>query len=438
MLKDLKNFNKSYFLPGLKRWIFLFLVGTFFSTFGTALLLKIRPLTQISKFIWGSLQSLANLFPAYVTGPIFLIFGSFFLVYSIISITQTSIKVIISEKGSLTSRERPGVLRALERARRKNQGLKIVAIGGGTGLSNLLRGLKIFSNNLCAIVAVGDDGGSSGKLRAELNLIPPGDLRNCIVALSEEEEMITSLFQYRFSEGTLKGHSLGNLFLVALNNIAGNNMAKASETACKILRTSGKVIPACLEALSLEGELESGKIIKGESQIPKALEKIKRVSSQNEPKVHPNALEAIEEAQLIVIGPGSLYTSILPNLIIPEISQAIKKSRAKVIFVSNLFEDAETKNYSVGDFLKAIELHTDNLDLLDAVLINNPNQKELKYINKKPIAYSEEFEFPSKEKIEKRIEIISQNKLHDPKLTKHNSLRLARSLLHWFYTRTKS
>ena len=434
MLKNPRSFNKSYFLPGLKRWIFLCLLGILVSFFGIALLLKLRPLTQISKFIWGLLKLLAEFLPTYISGPIVLISGLLLLLYSIISSTQKIVKVTISENGSLTDKKNIGVLRSLERARRKDQGPKIVAIGGGTGLSNLLRGLKAFSNNLHAIVSVGDDGGSSGKLRQEFNLIPPGDLRNCIVALSEEEEKITSLFQYRFSEGTFKGHSLGNLFLTALNNISGNNMAKASKAACKILRTSGEVIPVCLEALCLEAELESGKVIYGESKIPCAQEKIKQISSQNSPKVYPYALKLIEEAQLIIIGPGSLYTSIIPNLIVPEISKKLRESKAKVVFVANLFEDNETKNYTLDNFLSSLELHAGSLDFLDAVLLNNPAQKELKYINRKAIGlFSGTLSEIARDK---KIEIILQNRLHDQDFSRHNPLRLARSILHWFYKST--
>lgn len=238
--------------------------------------------------------------------------------------------------------------------------LKIAAIGGGTGLSTLLRGLKKYNNNITAIVNVADDGGSSGKLRNELGVLPPGDIRNCLVALSEEESLMSRLFQYRFpAKGTLSGHSFGNLFLTAMSAISGgfdNAIANSGE----VLAIRGKVLPVTLASVVLEAELESGKHICGESKISESKEKIKEISlNPLSPPAHPDVIKVLKNADIIIFGPGSLYTSIIVNFLVDGISETIKDSGAYKIYVANIMtQPGETDEYRLSEHIEAIEKHS--------------------------------------------------------------------------------
>ena len=246
---------------------------------------------------------------------------------------------------------------ALRAKSRLNRGPNIVAIGGGTGLSTLLSGLKRYSSHITAIVTVADDGGSSGVLRRELGVLPPGDIRNCLAALSTEEPLLTRLFQYRFSAGSgLEGHSFGNLFLSALTAITGN-LETAITASSRVLAVQGQVVPATNVDVRLWAELENGDRIEGESNIGKAPSPIVRLGCLPErPPALPRALEAIANADLILLGPGSLYTSLLPNLLVPELVSAIQASRAPRLYICNLMtQPGETDGLDVSGHLRAIE-----------------------------------------------------------------------------------
>jgi uncharacterized cofD-like protein len=246
---------------------------------------------------------------------------------------------------------------ALLAQRRLNRGPSIVAIGGGTGLSTLLSGLKRHSGNITAIVTVADDGGSSGVLRRELGVQPPGDIRNCLAALAREEPLLTRLFQYRFKAGSgLEGHSFGNLFLSALTAITGN-LESAITASSRVLAVQGQVVPATNADVRLWAELENGERIEGESNIGHASSPIVRLGCTPErPPALPRALEAIANADLIVLGPGSLYTSLLPNLLVPELVQAISRSKAPRLYICNLMtQPGETDGLDVEGHLRALE-----------------------------------------------------------------------------------
>lgn len=249
---------------------------------------------------------------------------------------------------------------------------KVVVIGGGTGLSVLLRGLKEKPFYITAIVTVADDGGSSGRLREEMSMPPPGDIRNVIVALADTEPLLAGLFQYRFVNGAgLAGHSLGNLFIAAMKEITGDFVTAVKEIS-RVLAVRGQVLPAANQAIVLKAEMEDGTIVVGESQIPKIGKKIKRVFL--EPKdVQPldDAIEAIREADLILLGPGSLYTSILPNLLVPGISKAIVESQAKKAYICNVMtQPGETDFYTASDHVNALYNHV-GTDLFDTIIVNN-------------------------------------------------------------------
>jgi len=269
---------------------------------------------------------------------------------------SNSIKNILHEKGIISG------------------GPKIVAIGGGTGLSVLLRGLKKYTLNITAIVTVSDDGGSSGLLRGDMGILPPGDIRNCIVALANTEPIMEQLMQYRFKEGTLKGQSFGNLFIAAMNDICGSFDTAVKEVS-SVLAVTGKVLPVTLENVVLYAKLEDGTVIKGESQIPikqKALNKrIDRVFLKpGNCRPLPTALKEIQDADAVIIGPGSLYTSIMPNILVNNMAKAINNSKALKIYVSNIMtQQGETVGYSLSEHIKAINDHGNKL-LIDYAIAN--------------------------------------------------------------------
>jgi len=259
-----------------------------------------------------------------------------------------------------------------------------VAIGGGTGLSMLLRGLKHFVarrrqdtvrhpiSDLAAIVTVTDDGGSSGRLRREYSVLPPGDIRNCMVALSQDEALLGRLFQYRFDSGRgLRGHSFGNLFLTALTHVTGD-FAEAVRVSGEVLAIRGRIFPTTIENVSLKAVMTDGKIVSGETLIARSRKKIRSLQLQpRNARPLPEVLEAIRQADLILIGPGSLYTSILPNLLISGVAGAIKSSKATRVYIANLMtQPGETVGYSLADHVRAIYKHTQR-GLVDWVVASN-------------------------------------------------------------------
>lgn len=248
---------------------------------------------------------------------------------------------------------------------------KVVVIGGGTGLSTILRGLKKENLDLTAIVTVADDGGSSGRLRTEMNMPPPGDIRNVLVALAEKEPLLLSLLQHRFQNGNgLAGHSLGNLLIAAMQEITGDFVEGIKELS-RVLAVRGRVYPAANQSLSLEALMEDGSRIVGESNITKSHKKIERVSLYPaHVKALPEAVQAIYDADLILIGPGSLYTSVIPNLLVGEIQEALKLSPAQKVYICNVMtQPGETDGYTVADHIEAIYKHLP-YHLFDTVIVN--------------------------------------------------------------------
>lgn len=251
---------------------------------------------------------------------------------------------------------------------------RIVVIGGGTGLSTVLRGLKTHPFDITAIVTVADDGGSSGRLRDDYDIPPPGDVRNVIAALSDTEPLVEQMFQYRFSSensAALAGHSLGNLMLTALTEITGDfNLAIAEMS--KVLKVHGKVIPAANKKVTLHAELVTGEYIEGESRIPEANAPIKRVFlTPKDVEPLPSAIKAIKDADIILIGPGSLYTSIIPNLLVDGIAKAVVNANAEKIYICNLMtQRGETIGYTASDHVRAIHEHA-GATFINSILINN-------------------------------------------------------------------
>lgn len=257
----------------------------------------------------------------------------------------------------------------------------VVALGGGTGLSTLLRGLKHYTKNLTAVVTVADDGGSSGRIRREMGIPPPGDIRNCLVALAEEELLLGRLFQYRFEDGPLSGHSFGNLFLAALAKTTGD-FEEAIRQSGKILAVRGKVIPASPDLVSLRAELADGSEVEGQSSIASSSGSCRQIWLEpTTARSTAAVLEALESADIIVIGPGSLFTSIIPNLLIGEIADAVKAATCPRVFVCNVMtQPGETLGFSAADHLAALNRHA-GVDIIDTVVVNRtpPPEKIVKH-----------------------------------------------------------
>ena len=254
----------------------------------------------------------------------------------------------------------------------KNKTPHIVAIGGGTGLSVLLRGLKQHTRRITAVIGVTDDGGSSGRLRREMGIIPPGDFRNCIVALSDEDSLLKELFQYRFPEGSeLQGHSFGNLFIAAMTDVT-NSFEDALTESSRILSVTGQVVPATIENVNLSVKLADGRFIKGESNVKESSSEIEELFiDPPDAEASPAAIKAIGEADLIVIGPGSLYTSILPNLMVPGIVDAISESKGIKYYICNVAtEIGETQHFNVVKHIDVLERYLGS-GILDMIIAND-------------------------------------------------------------------
>lgn len=316
--------------------------------------------------------------------------------------------------------------------------MRVVAIGGGTGLSTVLRGLKRYAReprqlDITAVVTVTDDGGSSGRLRREFDVLPPGDIRNCMVALSEDEALLSRLFQYRFAEGRgLKGHSFGNLFLTALTHLTGD-FALAVKVSSEILTSAGRIYASTAANVMLEAELENGSLIVGETKISKSRSRIKAIRLR--PRVCKpleETLDAIDKADLITLGPGSLFTSVVPNLLVQGIPDAIQRSAAlKAYFVNLMWQPGETIGFRASDHIAAIEQHA-GWQLLDFVVLNNrritPKQRR---------KYAAEKVYPVENDIawlqDLGVEVVEANLLaegdivrHDPTVTADIVMDLAR------------
>ena len=321
---------------GIKRWIGL-------SAFGV--ILTVLSSSRLRSEEYWIIQVLDAV--VLISGIILLILGIKHLMRSFIAAFMPS------SKGN-------ELVDILYHKRQLNRGPKIVAIGGGTGLSVLLSGLKEYTSNITAIVTVADDGGSSGRLRQQFDILPPGDIRNCLVALADAPTLMRDLFQFRFdSSSELSGHSFGNLFITVMTKLTGD-FEKAIKETSKVLALRGQVIPSTLNNVILVAQHKDGSITEGENKIPKAHKPISRVSLRPaRSQATPEAMKAIEEAQIIILGPGSLYTSIIPNLLIKGITDSIAASAAVKVYVCNVMtQPGETDGYKVSDHIKTLTSHS--------------------------------------------------------------------------------
>lgn len=358
---------------GVKRWLLLMTLGTALIGLGLAyILLDLYRANPDSPFLTTiSLTVLPRWARAVLLGAI----GIGLLLFGGLRLNRTLLAPFL----------RPGrpVVDVVAEHRRLGRGPKVVAVGGGNGLATLLRGLKEHTTNLTAIVTVADDGGSSGRLRRDLGLPPPGDVRNCLAALSDDEGLLTQLFQYRFLDGPgLEGHSFGNLFIAALAGVTGSFDRGVLE-AGRVLRIRGQVLPATLSDVALVADktpaLDAQAVrVEGESRIPAFPGRIYRVHLEpGEPPAYPEAIRAVLGADMIVIGPGSVFTSVLPNLLVPDLAQAIRASRAFKVYVCNVAaQPGETDGFDCLQHLEALEGHV-GPGLIDGILVNTARPERL-------------------------------------------------------------
>ncbi|MDJ0678158.1 MAG: YvcK family protein [Calothrix sp. MO_167.B42] len=415
--------------PGLsvKRWVLISVGGVILAFLGLAIWIKLTPIFWMIQLLRGLLGFLADLLPNYISGPLVLICGLLLLLWGQTR-TLRSITQVIRPEGD------EEIIDMLLAHRRLYRGPKIVVIGGGTGLSTLLRGLKSYSANITAIVTVADDGGSSGRLRREIGVLPPGDIRNCLAAMANEEKLLTELFQYRFSAGDgLTGHSFGNLFLTAMSEVTGD-LETAVAASSKVLAIRGQVLPATLSDVSLWAELADGRRIEGESSITEAGGKIVAIGcTPAKPPALPAAIKALKEADCIIMGPGSLYTSVIPNLLVPEIADAIAASLAPRIYVCNIMtQPGETQGYTVSDHIKAID-KTCGRSLFNSVLVQKKQPSARAHIR-----YAQEDSHPvffDRNEINKlgRRAVIA-NVMHEDETgcVRHDPQKLASVLFQWY------
>lgn len=396
----------KWLYPGIKvkRWVLTSLLGVMVVGLGAVFAAEPYPLVSIFGII------------IIVCGIIFVVLGIGKIIVSLITLF-------------LPERERE-LVNILYQKRYLERGPKIVAIGGGHGLSNLLLGLKEYTSNITAIVTVADSGGSSGRLREEFNIVAPGDIRNCLVALADSSALMGDLFQFRFSENSqLQGHNFGNLFLTAMVQLTGGDFEKAVKESSRILAIRGKVIPSTVHNIHLVAEYVDGTRTQGEAKIPKAGVQIKRLYLTPEDCTPTGeALEAIAASEVIILGPGSLYTSVIPNLIIKGMAEAIAKSSAFRIYVCNVMtQQGETEGYSASDHVHAIMEHT-HPRIIDACIVNNAMAPA--YMLDR---YQVENSYPVRADIEKIKElnyrVQEEDLLSITDYVRHDSAKLTRALI---------
>lgn len=370
----MKKFIKiiKWFYPGLqiKRWISLLLMGLFLI-----------------------LTSSAHLFSRIYSGQFYVLLKmiyTFFFVIGIGTFVMGMAFLIKSLFEAIYPHKDKDLIDIIYEKRFLAKGPKIVAIGGGTGLSTILEGLKEYTTNITAVVAVADEGGSSGRLREEFGILPPGDIRNCLVSLAEAPQLMRDLFQYRFTEGNgIKGHSFGNLFITALAGVTGS-FEEAIEESSRVLAIRGRAIPSSLDKIRLKAQYVDGTMKEGEDKIPdgeKLIEKISLIPS--DAHSNPEAIEAIREADVIIIGPGSLYTSIIPNLLMREICEEVAKKEVMKIYICNVMSQrGETDGFTAADHLQTLIAHT-NSRVVNCCLVN-AGRLEYKLLLK----YAQEKSFP--------------------------------------------
>jgi uncharacterized cofD-like protein len=415
----------KWLYPGMhiKRWLGLLMLGVAIMGLGIAYML--RELYVGVEFPGVFYYLTLQFFPRYVRGILFIAISTSLILFAVWNLNQSLLSAVMG-----TRRHEGKMVDLVYNARFRNRGPRVVAIGGGTGLSTLLLGLKEHTGNLTAVVTVGDDGGSSGRLREDMGMLPPGDVRNCIVALADAEPLIRSLFQYRFTQGGgLEGHSFGNLFIAALTDLMDGNFEEAVRATSRVLAVRGQIVPSTTADVKLGARFVDGSTVWGESRITEQGKRIAQLVIKPEhARAYPEAVEAIRAADMIIIGPGSLYTSVLPNLLVREIRDAIRGARAVKVYVSNVAtQRGETDGFSVADHVEAIEAHV-GPGLVDRVLAND------NLVDQLPEAWHSRVVAVDPQRIP-RVRVVLDDVVREDKRYHHDPVKLAAALMRLYYDR---
>jgi uncharacterized cofD-like protein len=426
LLRRVRQFAK-WLVPGIrvKRYVALVFLGVFLVALGAVLLadaVSVGILRVLYGVVWvASWISGGEPWGLVATGAA-LVAGGLYCVFLGVRATVRSVAALFLPRGDHRLAELMVQRRAL------GKGPRIVAMGGGTGLSTLLRGLKRYGVSVTAVVTVFDDGGSSGRLRRELGILPPGDINDCLVALAEAEPVMARLFQYRFDRGELQGHSFGNLFLASMTGVAGD-LVSAVRLASRVLAIRGQVLPATTDNIVLCAEFLDGSHVEGESAIPAARKAIRRVYLKP-PTARPvrEVLEAIAHADLILLGPGSLYTSVLPNLLVPGVADAVRRARAPVVHVVNVMtQPGETDGYRASDHVRAVLEHAG--PVVRAALVNTQTPRNELLLAR----YRAEGAVPVEPDLDRirlmGVEAFGFNLVSEAELVRHDPVRLAEAVL---------
>lgn len=411
-----------YYGMHIKRWLLLMFIGVVIMGLGFGYFLR-----QVYDYYtfpsWVYYMTL-QFIPRYVRGALFLAASAGFIVFAIWQLNRSLLSAFMRPARN------ESLVNIIYNHRYLRRGPKIVAIGGGTGLSTLLRGLKQYTGNLTAVVTVADDGGSSGRLRQELGLPAPGDLRNCIAALADAEPLMTKLFQYRFNEGSgLEGHSFGNLFIAAMSSVTGNFEDAVRETS-RVLAVRGQILPSTLANVTLSAVTEDDESIHGESNITERGSRIKQVFIHPEnAQANPDAIRAILDADMIVIGPGSLYTSVLPNLLVDGIRRAIEMSKGIKVYVCNVAtQHGETDAFAVSDHCRVLTAHV-HRQLFNYVVANSNIAGD-----KLPAAWRAEPVRPDRERFNGTV-VLEADVVSEENRYHHDSVKLAAAIMNLYYQR---
>ncbi len=411
---------------GIKRWVGLMAVGIFLLSTGVALIVDVKLLGVLELAVIRAVDVVyvvtGHVVSPAVGGLALLILGAGVIVYGLRETIRSIVDVFLP-------RGDPRLVELIVQQRQLQRGPKITVLGGGTGLSTLLRGLKKMSTNLTAVVTVFDDGGSSGRLRREQGILPPGDIRNCLVALAEAEPLLTRLFEHRFRGGDLDGHSFGNLFIASMVQVAGD-LETAVKECSRVLAIRGRVLPTTLHDVTLCAEFSDGTVIEGESAITGAGKTVRRVflKPARVPALQ-DVLEAIEEADLIVLGPGSLYTSVIPNLLVDGVVDALRRARGIKVYVCNVMTQyGETRGFRASDHVRVL-LEQGGRGLFEYALVNTRRPRNQALLAR----YSEEGAEPVEPDVDAiralGVRPVAEALISEDELVRHDPRKLGGALL---------
>jgi len=421
----------KWMYPGIKvkRWLLLFSLGVIIASMGLAIVFNYKYAGSLEETIFRMVYLTTGRYYYTVTTLV----GMTIIAGGLLIMTLATKFIISSVISVLVPEGSDRLIELIFQKRKLNRGPAVAVIGGGTGLSVLLRGIKSVTGNITAIVTVADDGGSSGRLREDFDMIPPGDLRNCLVALADTEPLMEKLFQHRFGgSGGLAGHNFGNLFIAAMTEVLGD-VEQALKESSKVLAVRGRVLPASIQKVRLWAQMVDGSVVEGESQIPLANKRIKKVYLQPEDTMPvESSLEAIREADAVILGPGSLYTSILPNLLVRGVADTLRQSQAVKIYICNVMtQPGETDGYSASEHVKAILDHV-GMGVIDYVVVNSHNvADELKQKYASQGAYPVEADIEAIESM--GIKVVKTDVVSETNWVRHDPLKLSRTIVSMIY-----